>query len=1172
MSTVIDSLSIEIESNSSSASTQIDKLASSLNSLKSSSKVTNVVNNLNKLKAAISGLSVSSIGLASLNQLATSLTSLSGIKAGGLGTVLNNLKKLPSVLKSLDTATLNELTLKMKQLASALAPLTNQLNKMGTAFNKLPQSLKKINSTLGTYGAKMKESSSANTRTKSTFDGLSTVLVGLTYLYHQATEAISNWVNEAKELDGIANRFGQAMAGNAETAYNRVTELTGALGINEQTFMQYAGLFGSLSKGFGVTQDKIQGLSLALTEMAYDIYAYSNDMYSMEEAMNAVRSAITGEIEPIRNAGISITQAMLQQTALNHGITQSVANMTESQKVLLRTATMIEQLDAQGAIGTYARELNTAEGALRALKEQVRSFGQAMGTLFLPIIQAVLPWISAFVSLITKAITGVAKLLGYEAPTNDWSKYSSSIAAGATGAEETAEGLEDAAAAAKKLKSYTLGFDELNIISPETPSSSKVGGADIGSATDLPINIGEIWDDALLKGANSQVTELQNKLESFFVTLKNKFIDPLKVIDINPLTDSLKHLWDALVPFAGAIGQGLYWFYLNCLVPLAKWTIEDVLPTFINTLASALEFITPYLYKFGDWVVANKDNIATMIPIIGAFAGAFLIAQSIGFDKISKGFTSIGTAIGLLTGKGKLLDKFGAIFPTASKLIGDFAKKAVTDVGGVCLLFNSSGGGLAGVLSIVQTAFSGVATAVGGVLSTLAPLAIAVTAIASVVYVLWQNWDLVVSIFKDFIEKIDLKGKFDGILQALSPLAEKFAGLKDLLNVIGTVILTVLQPVFAILAGLFDAAISAIEPAITIFGGFLDILSAIGEFIVGVFTLDMGKMKEACSDAINGVVELFGGLLDLVTEPLKGFVEGVTGWFGTLWDNITGIFNKDKFKGQAEQAVNGFDEGLKGIGGVAEKAATAVPTAFANRLQIHSPSKVMQNQVGAYIMPGVAQGITSTTSVAVEAINNAVQMLVTTWRTKLKSTGAYSVVYYDEGVKMLKGLTNGLKSMMAALKAQLTELLNAVQTTMNSAASAARSAASSIESSVARARAALEELSSMSGRSINVDVSSSVRRYATGGELEDGLFTMNHGEIAGKFDNGRSVVANNQQITEGIYQAVLSALRDGGMGQDTNPTIDLTVNLSGKQITAEVERCQKERGATIYKGGVINGI
>lgn len=61
----------------------------------------------------------------------------------------------------------------------------------------------------------------------------------------------------------------------------------------------------------------------------------------------------------------------------------------------------------------------------------------------------------------------------------------------------------------------------------------------------------------------------------------------------------------------------------------------------------------------------------------------------------------------------------------------------------------------------------------------------------------------------------------------------------------------------------------------------------------------------------------------------------------------------------------------------------------------------------------------------------------------------------------------------------------------------------------------------------------SVSWYKQGGVLEDGLFTMNHGEIAGKFSNGQSVVANNQMITDGIaeaaYSAFMRAISDSGV-------------------------------------------
>lgn len=70
-----------------------------------------------------------------------------------------------------------------------------------------------------------------------------------------------------------------------------------------------------------------------------------------------------------------------------------------------------------------------------------------------------------------------------------------------------------------------------------------------------------------------------------------------------------------------------------------------------------------------------------------------------------------------------------------------------------------------------------------------------------------------------------------------------------------------------------------------------------------------------------------------------------------------------------------------------------------------------------------------------------------------------------------------------------------------------------------------------------------IQTFATGGFPEEGPFFMNRGEIAGKFGNGRSVVANNQQITEGIAKAVAPAVYTGFMS--AFDAIQNTFDLSG---------------------------
>lgn len=79
-------------------------------------------------------------------------------------------------------------------------------------------------------------------------------------------------------------------------------------------------------------------------------------------------------------------------------------------------------------------------------------------------------------------------------------------------------------------------------------------------------------------------------------------------------------------------------------------------------------------------------------------------------------------------------------------------------------------------------------------------------------------------------------------------------------------------------------------------------------------------------------------------------------------------------------------------------------------------------------------------------------------------------------------------------------------------------------------------------------------RYASGGFPEEGPFYMNRGEIVGKFSNGKTAVANNQQITEGIKQAVME-----GMAQ-----VMMNYNAGGNSapIIENVFKCDSE---TLYR-------
>lgn len=84
--------------------------------------------------------------------------------------------------------------------------------------------------------------------------------------------------------------------------------------------------------------------------------------------------------------------------------------------------------------------------------------------------------------------------------------------------------------------------------------------------------------------------------------------------------------------------------------------------------------------------------------------------------------------------------------------------------------------------------------------------------------------------------------------------------------------------------------------------------------------------------------------------------------------------------------------------------------------------------------------------------------------------------------------------------------------------------------------------------------------YASGGFPEDGLFMANHNELVGSFSNGRTAVANNEQITEGIANAVYGAFmsafsQTGGSGGSSQP---VNIYLDGKIIANSTTKYQNQ--------------
>lgn len=412
----------------------------------------------------------------------------------------------------------------LEKLQGVLSNLNKTLNKVGN-HAKLPTQMRNLASA----------TDKATESTKRFGGGLSSMklfatiqnLQDLTSAINFVSDAFGAALGQAMEWDGVMVRFGRAFGDDAKETYEYLQKINDVMGINVQEFMQYSSMYGSLLSGFGLDQDKVTTIATGLSELTYDLWAANNDVVKRyEDAATAVKSAITGEIEPIRNLGIAMTEASLQEYIdSTHLAGISIEKLSEAQKAEVRYAAMVNGAMNQGIVGTYAKEMNTAEGAVRSLTQSFKGLVQAFGSLFIPIIQMAIPYVTAFVEILTDAVRAIAKFFGINIQKIDWSGVSKGVGGMATGANEAATGLGKASKAAKKLRDYTMGFDELNVINPDSGASGSGGsggggGVDWGTGLDLDT----LWDDAVFESASKRVDGIKQNILDFADKWKWAFV------------------------------------------------------------------------------------------------------------------------------------------------------------------------------------------------------------------------------------------------------------------------------------------------------------------------------------------------------------------------------------------------------------------------------------------------------------------------------------------------------------------------------------------------------------------------------------------------------------------------------------------------------------------------
>lgn len=606
MSMEIDKLSIEIESNASNASGEIDKLAGSLGKLKNN---LNGISSLKSLSTTLKNLSTVAKGINTaqfvqlangMDRLASSFTGLNGFKTGAtgllkqiadikviasdlgdtkfdkftedinklktaiqplqdlgktnLGSFFNQLKKLPEISKQLDTVDFNKFSSQMKQLANAIKPLNGVSIKLGRAFSNLPWHIKKATTQMESYSRSASKASKTSGSLMSRLGKSVASFRTMTFVIQGVVGALTSVFEESSQYVENLNLFNVAMGETTQSALDFANKVQGAMGIDTSEWMSFQGRLNNLITGFDVASDKAQIMSQNLTQLAYDYSSLMN--VDPSESFDKINSAMSGQIKGLKDYGNNVSVAMVKQTGLKYGLEGAVSEWDQNTQAIMRYITIMNNASKVDVFNDMARTIATPANAVRILTQQFTMLKRAVGNIASVFISKLIPYVQIAVQWLTALANTIANFFGFELPKIDYSGI-----AGGGGAlddvEDSANGASDAvggtADKVKELKKQLMGFDELNIINKPDDSSDSGSGGSGGAGGGGSIGDIELPQYDFLKGLENQTNEmmerLAKKMAEMFKPVTNSWNKYGKGV-----LDSIEYQWTEIGKLVDSIG------------------------------------------------------------------------------------------------------------------------------------------------------------------------------------------------------------------------------------------------------------------------------------------------------------------------------------------------------------------------------------------------------------------------------------------------------------------------------------------------------------------------------------------------------------------------------------------------------------------------------------------
>jgi len=447
-------------------------------------------------------------------RLVHALRPLMEMGKSNLGSVLNQLKKIPEIMDSLAKADMGVFADQMERVARAIKPLADEMQKVSQGFSAFPARIQR----LIRDNERLSGSNRALNRSYGVLGtGISrtTVRFGLLYMgMRRLASRMGDWLNKSNEYVENLHLFRLAMDSATESALEFAYTVQEKMGIDVSEWMGYQAAFQNMARGFGITEEKASIMSKTLTQLGYDLAAVFNVDY--EVAMQKLQSAIAGQPRPMREWGFDISETTLKMVAMGLGIEKNVELMTQMEKAQIRYIQLMETSRKQGFLGDMARTIMTPANALRVLEQQILQLKRALGEALIPVLIEFIPYVIAGTKVLTNMARAIAAMMGFELPEIDYT----GLEAIRYRADDATDGLDDTTESLKKLKRQTMGFDELNILSPDTDLEGFNMGID-----ELGLDLSQYTYD-FLGEMDTRITDLTEKVQG----MVQPFIDNLPEI------------------------------------------------------------------------------------------------------------------------------------------------------------------------------------------------------------------------------------------------------------------------------------------------------------------------------------------------------------------------------------------------------------------------------------------------------------------------------------------------------------------------------------------------------------------------------------------------------------------------------------------------------------------